>query len=313
MKKKSFGYARVGLLGNPSDHYGGKCISFTFDKKAEVTVQDNPKLIIENGRKRDFDLNYNGSNDLIKAVIKNLGLENEKFKIEYNSEIPFGSGLAGSSAIAVAAIRALKEYFGLDISEFEIAERSRNVETEELGIDIGFQDGYSVAFGGILYMDFKNKELPLENNYGVVKRIPARSIPIFLCLSGESKKSSGIIHGSVRERFLRGGKKERAEIKKYMSDIAGLAEQGFEAIKEKNWEELGRLMNENRIIRNKIYPASRKDNEIAESAIKNGALGVKLTGSGGASAILADEKNLKGVFEKMKKQYSCFMAEISNP
>jgi len=71
---KKVSYARVGLLGNPSDHYGGKCLSFTFDKKAEVTIEDDDKLEIDGKNHKSFNLIYDGSNDLIKAVIKNLKL-----------------------------------------------------------------------------------------------------------------------------------------------------------------------------------------------------------------------------------------------
>jgi len=34
-------YGRVGLLGNPSGIYGGKCVSFTFDRFAEVEIDES--------------------------------------------------------------------------------------------------------------------------------------------------------------------------------------------------------------------------------------------------------------------------------
>ena len=36
---KAHAYGRVGLFGNPSDIYGGKCISFTINRQAQVVLQ----------------------------------------------------------------------------------------------------------------------------------------------------------------------------------------------------------------------------------------------------------------------------------
>ena len=41
-------YARSGLVGNPSDIFNGKTMSFLFDRfKAEVILYESPKLHIE--------------------------------------------------------------------------------------------------------------------------------------------------------------------------------------------------------------------------------------------------------------------------
>ena len=73
MNKFSEGIAdgRIGLLGNPSDIYGGRCISFTFDKTASVTVSDSENWEITNeweGTERQLE--YNGKNDLVKAILR---------------------------------------------------------------------------------------------------------------------------------------------------------------------------------------------------------------------------------------------------
>ena len=310
---KKVSYARVGLLGNPSDHYGGKCLSFTFDKKAEVTIEDDDKLEIDGKNHKSFNLIYDGSNDLIKAVIKNLKLQNKNFKLSYNSEIPFGAGLAGSSAISVASIKALNEYFKLNLNDFEIAERSLYIETDQLKISTGFQDGYTVTFGGVLLMDFKGKEYIRkypDNPYGIVKKIPVESIPYFLCFSGDSKKSSGTVHNSIREKFLNGSQEEKQQIRYYMDSIANFAEEGALALTCKQWQKLGSLMNENKRLRDQIYQTSKKDNEVINVANSTGALGAKLTGSGGTIVILTDETDSKNIFLKMSKIYNCYKPRI---
>ena len=100
---KARAYGRVGLLGNPSDMYGGKGIGFTFDRTAEVEVSDSLEWKV-NGEPVNVD-DY-GSHRLVKSTVNYLGLK-DKLAVKYSSNIPRGLGLGGSSAIIIAAIRAI--------------------------------------------------------------------------------------------------------------------------------------------------------------------------------------------------------------
>ncbi|RKY75442.1 GHMP kinase, partial [candidate division KSB1 bacterium] len=131
-------YARAGLIGNPSDGYYGKTISLIVRNfGAKVTLYQTPELeIVPNVRDRSFfdsmeslvqDVNlhgYYGGVRLIKATIKKFSdycnqngirLEKKNFTIRYQSNIPRQVGLAGSSAIITAALRALMAYYQVDI------------------------------------------------------------------------------------------------------------------------------------------------------------------------------------------------------
>lgn len=295
-------YARVGLLGNPSDIYGGKCISFTFDKFAKVEINDSDRLSISG---------CHSLQKLILATLRYLNITKEKIKISITCEtnIPESVGLGGSSAVIIATIRALNHHFSLNMNEYEIAEAALHVETDELKMVAGPQDRYAISFGGVVYMDFSGKEfLRRDDPYGKVRKISIRSIPCFLCLSKKTDftKSSTKIHESVREEFLRGG--ERAEyIKKQMDLVAGLSEKGEEFLMKNNWSKLGDLMISNSKIRNRLFPKSEEDTEIINDAIKFGAWGAKLAGSGGAVVVLGNQK----VYSKMIKKYECIRIKIT--
>lgn len=314
-------YGRIGLLGNPSDMYGGKCISFTFNNLARVSVVDSERFEIigsDDGEKPD-DINYTGSHKLIKATIrylKEFGLEEgigvSPIRIVYDSNIPLGSGLAGSSAIIIAALRVFNKRYGLEMDRYQIAETALHVETDELGISAGFQDRYAISFEGMNHLDFTGKEYMKkhpDDEYGKVRRLDVKGIPFFLCL-GVQPKSSAIVHNPLREEFLRGGLRAK-EIKSHMDNIAELADRGVEPLLGRDWSKLGELMNENTLLRDKYNLTLSKDRELIRASLAYGALGAKVAGSGGAIVVLTDEGDSRGVFDKMiRNPYPCMKPEV---
>jgi glucuronokinase len=166
-----------GLLGNPSDGYFGKTISFTVKNfGAHITLYRSPELKIEpqeqdrNEFKSIHSLiervkihGYYGGDRLIKAAIKtfaeycfknDIRLENKNFTIKYDSSIPRQVGLAGSSAIITATMRALTQFYGVEIPMEMFPSVVLKVEAEELGINAGLQDRVIQAYEGCVYMDF---------------------------------------------------------------------------------------------------------------------------------------------------------------
>jgi glucuronokinase len=313
MVVKERAYGRVGLLGNPSDIYGGKVIGFTINKYASVSVGEGDELKISgNGGIEVGNLNYNGNHNLVKATIKTLGkeqlLSNADFSIEYESNIPLGSGLAGSSAICVATLRALNRWFNLNLDRAQIAELALRTEVDELNIAAGFQDRYAISFEGVNYMDFSGKEfMRIGDSPAIIERLDVREIPFFLAL-GVQPKSSAIVHNPLRQRFLYGSEYERKEIKEGMDRIAALAEQGKDYLTRGKWEDVGALMNMNTDFRQELNPHMKGDLEMIAAARELGALGAKVAGSGGAVVVLSDRKE---VLDRMTESYPCFKPSIT--
>ena len=155
-------YARAGLLGNPSDGYNGKTISIivrNFWAEAVLYEWDSVDIIqARDDRVRfrsiydltqDVQLHgYYGGIRLIKATIKrfvdycrqrSLALHDRNFSVRYETNIPRQVGLAGSSSIIVAALRALMEFYDVEIPLEVQPSLALSVETEELGIGAGLQ------------------------------------------------------------------------------------------------------------------------------------------------------------------------------
>ncbi len=304
---RAYAFGRVGLLGNPSDIYGGRCISFTINKKAIVDVEESDEFLIIGNGKVENSLEYNGVHDLVKATVRKLGLFGKNFTVNFSTDIPLGSGLSASSAIVIACIRALSEHFSLGLNKFEIAETALRIETEELRIAAGFQDRYVISFEGIKFMDFSGKEFMRRNDpYGKVEHLDVVGIPFFLCL-GVQPKSSALVHNSLREKFLKGEEASK-ELSRKMNQIADLASTGKKLLLDKEWREFGCLMNMNHKMRTELGLSLPIDERIVEFANSCGALGAKVAGSGGAVVVLSEDPQ---VFEKMSREFPCFRPSVT--
>ncbi|NLH58212.1 MAG: hypothetical protein GX461_02200, partial [Clostridiales bacterium] len=94
---------RAGIIGNPTDGYGGSMIACSTKNRAYVTIERADDLIIENDMgkvvlkwENDFD-NQGDYFDLVRSVLRYFKLYDMKGKIKSSTDIPVQAGLAGST------------------------------------------------------------------------------------------------------------------------------------------------------------------------------------------------------------------------
>ena len=293
-------YPRAALIGNPSDGYFGKTIAFTFsDFHAEAILFESPEINIEPGL-RDGNVfesvdslvynistyGYYGGIRLVKATIKcfhdyaiehGIDLPRRNFTIRYSSNIPNLVGLAGSSAIVTACIRAIMAFYKIDIPNYELANLVRAVENRELGIPAGLQDRVAQVYRGLVYMDF-DRQLLETRGYGRYEPLPADLMPpLYIAYRTDLSEGSEVFHNAIRERFNAGEPKVVDAMKKW----AGMTEEALSAMKGKNYEALSAIMNENFDLRAQLYQLSEGNLRMVAVARECGA-SAKFSGSGGA-------------------------------
>lgn len=321
-------YTRAGLAGNPSDGYFGKTLSVTFKNFfAEVTMYETPDLqILPNDRDHSYfdnlkhlvnDVNlhgYYGGIRLIKAAAKKfydycsekgIVLADKNFTVRYNSSIPVQVGLAGSSAIVTATIRALMTFYGVEVPKPQVPNLILSVETDELRISAGLQDRVVQTYEGLVYMDF-DKKLMDTQGYGNYENIDPNLLPpIYIAYISDLSEISGIMHGKLRGRFEAG---ETAVIEgmKYFAERAELAR---EALLNHEPEKLHQIMNDNFDKRREIFPISRMNLEMINLARSVGA-SAKFSGSGGAIVGTYDDEKM---FEKLKTKLAEIGAVVIKP
>lgn len=312
-------FPRAGLIGNPSDGYFGKTISFTFKNfAAEVVLYETPELEILPA-KRDqstfqsiADLannvrqwGYYGGIRLLKATTKRfydyarengLQLHSGNFTVRYSSNIPEQVGLAGSSAIITACLRALMAYYQIVIPKPIQANLILSVETKELGIPAGLQDRVAQVYQGLVYMDFNQVHMT-QHGYGRYEPLdPSNLPPIYIAYRSDLSEGTEVFHNDIRGRFQRG----ETAVLEAMKYWAELAEQVKDLLCKGNVSKLPALLDANFDKRREIYQISPGNIEMVEMARSVGA-SAKFCGSGGAIVgTYEDEAMYQRLGERLK-------------
>jgi len=325
---KKIVYPRIGLLGNPSDGFGGKTISTPFKNfQAEVVLWPSQtlKFVPNEQDQEEFEsvaqmsqvvkkTGYYGGIRLIKSAIvtfadycdkNNIAYDREKnFTVSYRTNIPRQSGLAGSSAIITATIRALMDLWRIskkDIPDAVLANIILAAETDSLGIAAGLQDRVVQAYSKPIYMDFSAEAYKKNRGlHGAYKVMADEDMPDLLLAWCDKPSESGKVHSDIKARF----EKRDPEVIKAMEKFANIAEEGYGAIREKDRDKLHSLMNKNFNLRRKLYGdkvVGRDNIKMVDLARSLGAA-AKFPGSGGAIVILpkriTDDKIIIKVFKE---------------
>jgi glucuronokinase len=293
-------YARAGLVGNPSDGYFGKTISFIIRNfRARVSLWESPhfEILPTSGDLARFDsvgnflrdvkLNgYYGGLRLQKAAVKkfheyasknDIELHDRNFTLSFDSDIPRLVGLAGSSAIITATLRALQAFYDVQIPRERMPALTLSVERDELSIQAGLQDRVIQTYEGIVYMDFDQKLIE-ERGYGDYQDLrPERLPPLYVAYDPDRAEISDIPHRNLRELFNRGDATVVGAMQKYRE----LTDRGRAALMSGDWDALDRVINENFDLRRQIMPIAPENLRMVEVARGIGA-SAKFAGSGGA-------------------------------
>jgi mevalonate kinase len=283
--------ARANLIGNPSDQYGGCTLACSVPLRARVELRaaEGTRLATEGEEiriEKEADLALCGDLfDVARAVLASLPGPLPEARIAYASEVPLGSGLAGSSALVVALLRALLAWRGDEAGPPQLlAERAREIERCGLGVTCGYVDQYLAVFGGCRYVDFRGKTP--EGSFASEPFASVESVegplPFVLAFTGR-RHSSDSVHRPIRARWLAGEIGVRAAMER-MAEI-GLA--GRRALQEGDFAELGRLMNENHALVRDLGGSGDANEELIAASLSAGAPGAKLAGAGDGGTIVA--------------------------
>jgi len=306
--------ARVGLMGNPSDGFGGKTIAtLVSDFYASMILWESPKLeIIPNPQFDPFrfdsldglariaeDDGYYGGVRLLYATCKTfhrycrehgITLHDRNFTLEYDTTIPRQVGLAGSSAIITAAIKCLMDFYGLtnaDIPQEIQPQIVLSVETEELDIQAGLQDRVVQVYGRLVYMDLDPEQMEARG-HGRYEQLDYQMLPpLWAAYVPHSTECSGNLHNNMRYRFENGD----SDVIAGMREFSRYTDLAREAINDRDCEALGELMNQNFDLRRRLYgdaALGRHNLEMVQIARAAG-LATKFPGSGGAIVGVYDD------------------------
>ncbi len=278
--------ARVGLLGNPSDGFGGRVIAATIDDFASTVVAepaDRWELVaperslagscVANLRNALDEGRLDEGLELLAAAVIQLdraGHAPPPHRLLFESDIPRQVGLAGSSAVVVGTIAAL-----WPTSEpVELARLALGAEVDVMGWAAGPQDRVVQSMGGLVDMRFDEPWDPQRYH-----RLDPAGLPtLLLAWTDDPGEHSGAVHAPVRDRWESGDPAVIAA----MTRFAALAAEGRAALDAGTapsvWPELA---DEAFDLRTRFWSIADTDAEMVD-AIRSVGGGACLAGSGGA-------------------------------
>lgn len=324
-------YARAGLLGNPSDGYNGKTISFIVRNYwAEVVLYEweTVDIVLAQDDRASFrsiqDLandvvlhGYYGGIRLIKATIKRfveycnahgIKLHERNFSVRYETNIPRQVGLAGSSSLIVATLRCLMEFYDVMIPIEVQPSLVLSVETEELGIAAGLQDRVIQCYEGMVYMDFDKAKASQNDgftSYDYERLDTGWLPPFYVAYHTDMSEPTETFHNDIRGRYLRG----EQLVVDALNRCAELAGQGREALLGRDVDRLSQLIDANFDTRKTIYQLPAWQVAMVETARSCGA-SAKFAGSGGAIVgIYQDE----AMYQELVKALGAIGSHVFKP
>jgi galactokinase/mevalonate kinase-like predicted kinase len=261
---------RCGIIGNPSDIYGGTVVSCSVPARARCRLEFG-------GEERlPEDLR------LWEAGIRRFPLRDAPVAVHWETDIPRSSGLSGSTALLAATLSCVLASRGEHVSDpIEFSELVRDVERNDAHIVCGFQDAYMIVHGGLRRMDFAGKHPTVPGPAGRIESIDA-PLPFLLVTTGV-ERLSGAVHGPMSLRWLNG---EKAVVKG-IARITELGRVGAEAMSRQDWAALADLMTENQHIVADLGGSGDEIDQLIAACLRGGALSAKLAGAGLGGTVIA--------------------------
>lgn len=274
--------------------YGGFVVSAAIARYAYVAVREpgDRTIRISSADYRVWESYARGEIPTVagplilpKAAVASLagsGLRERGADIFTASEVPPGTGLGSSSAMAAALVQALHAYLGQPQDPASLAENACMLEIERLDMPIGKQDQYASAFGGLNAITFSGNRVEVVPLRMPADAIAALNARLLLFSTGTSRDSANIL------REQRNDTTQKPMVTGVLHHIKSLALQMREALEAEDLDGFAQLLHESweqkRQLSGRV--SSGAIDGWYEMARAAGALGGKITGAGGGGFLL---------------------------
>lgn len=275
------------LLGEHAVVYGKPCLVTAVDQRIYLTVVLQKGNLIEI-HAPDVDI-YDWKLDLkqlntadvpkgarfivagIRSFFKKYGVSSG-LKIETRSDFSSQFGFGSSSATSVGIIKALADVFGKKISKRGLFNLSYAAVLEVQGVGSGF-DLAAAIWGGTIYFAGKSKQ---------VKTINTGKLPLIIGYTGIKADTASLVKHVAEIRA-----QNPKQVDRVFKQIGNLVIQAKHALLDNDFERVGKLMNTNQLLLNKLDVSSKIIEDLILAAKNKNAYGAKLSGAGGGDCVIA--------------------------
>jgi D-glycero-alpha-D-manno-heptose-7-phosphate kinase len=216
---------------------------------------------------------------LAGALLEALDIR-EPQEIELSSEIPFGSGLGGSSAMTVAMAAGLAASVQMPFEGPARVDLVRDVETRVLGKPAGVQDYYPPLTGGL-------HRLLFQPGRTLVQR---RDADPGAWLKHLTVFDTGVVHASGMNNWeiFRARLEGDRRVAEALDQVRAAARSMAEAAERKDFEAMGKALAAEWLARRRLAPvvSSPAIERAIETAAAASAWGGKACGAGGGGCVI---------------------------
>jgi D-glycero-alpha-D-manno-heptose-7-phosphate kinase len=223
-----------------------------------------------------------GELGLAKAVLSEFN-QLEGVDVFLASQIPPGTGLGGSGAVAVSMITALAAWHGRAMTHQEIAEMACDISINKLRLPSGKQDEFGSAMGGLNYISFTahgTTVVPVNIAPSALVTLQRR---IMLFYTGKSRDSEKILRNQSDA-----SREHNPATLARMHRIKGLGQDMLTALEAGKLDDFADLLHQSWLQKRGVTSDVTNDaiDHAYETARDEGALGGKITGAGGGGFLM---------------------------
>ena len=285
---RSSACGKIILLGEHAVVYGRPAIALPIPLAVEALVRKGgngidlviPRWGLEQKVKPGSGQGLSG---ILYYILQQLHLEKDSMTIEVIPHVPRAMGLGGSSALAVAIIRAIDEAFGLKLPSEQINRLAYECEKAAHGTPSGIDNTIATYGTPLLYQRNATQDGAGGDADARFDTISiTEPVPLVIGITGRESLTANTV-ARVRHAW----ETHQPRYDGIFDQIAVLTRAGVDALKDAHFRELGELMNLCHGYLNALQLSTPELEELVHIARSNGALGAKLTGGGGGGSMIA--------------------------
>ena len=198
-------------------------------------------------------------------------------------DVPAGTGMGSSSALAVGLLTALYAYKGRAEAPETLARQACEIEIDRLGAPIGKQDQYAAAYGGLQYIRFNPDEtVHVEPVPGSAAMLEALSDHVLLFYTGGTRDANQLLSEQSRATA------RKLDVLRRMRDIAGELRDVLGTSDSPRFDVFGAKLDEAWELKRSLTGSisTRTIDDWYARGRRAGAYGGKLLGAGGGGFLM---------------------------
>jgi D-glycero-alpha-D-manno-heptose-7-phosphate kinase len=221
---------------------------------------------------------------LVRTALAHFEI-NDPLDISIMADLPARSGLGSSSAFAVGFINLLAAIRRRQITKLDLARQAVFVERELLHENVGVQDQYHAAFGGLNRFDFEGERTRISPVQMTGECLAALTGSLFLMYTGVTRFASATLDEQMQK--TRSGAVDRD-----LSHLLVLTGQAVDVLEggdpERMLKDFGAMLHEGWETKKRLSSkvSSPAIDSLYDAAREAGALGGKLCGAGSGGFLL---------------------------